>query len=67
MRVQESAERHQARVKSRRASFAAPGKDSREAEEIVQHRPSLGTPGIRAVTDWAACQAGFDRLSPFRA
>src|SRR6266404_1709979 len=67
MRVHERAKRQQTRIKSRRASFAAPGKDSRESKEIVRHRAAFGAPGIRAVTNRTACQADSDLFSPGRA
>lgn len=51
-------------MKSRRAGSAAPRKDSREAEEIVQRGPALGTPRARTVTNRAACRAGSDLFSP---
>lgn len=67
MRVQKRAKRHQARVKSRHAGFAAPRQDASETEEIVHRRPAPGTPGIRTMTNRAACRAGSDRFSPRKA
>jgi len=52
--VEESAERHQAGVKSRLAGFAAPRQDAREAQEIVQYRAPFGTPAIRTVANRTA-------------
>jgi hypothetical protein len=67
MRVQKCAKRHQPRVESRRARFAAPRQNSRNAEEIVHQRPALGAPGIRTMTKRTACRAGFDLCSPRKA
>ncbi len=64
VRIQESAKRHQARVKSRLAGFAAPRQDATETEEIVQHRAASGTPAIRTVANRTARRAGSDWLSP---
>jgi len=54
VRIQKCTERHQARVKSRRTSFAAPWQYSRNAEEVVHQRPAAGTPGIRTMTERTA-------------
>jgi len=64
MSIEQGAKRHQAGVKSQLAGFAAPRQDSRKTEEIVQHRPPLGTPAVRTVTNGTAYRAGADWRSP---
>jgi hypothetical protein len=67
MRVQECAKRHQPRVESRRAGFAAPRQYTCNGKEVIRYRPASGSSGIRTVTNRAACRAGSDRYSPHKA
>src|SRR5260370_35385688 len=64
MGVKQNAKRQKPRVKSRPASFAAPRQDAPNAEEIVSHRPALGTPAARTMARRAVNRGGPDRLSP---
>jgi len=67
MRVKKRAKRQRARVEPRGAVFAAPRQDSHDAEEMIQHRPALGTPAIPAVAYRAAYGTGVDHSSPSKA
>src|SRR5260370_40395210 len=65
MRIPHGAKWNRGRVKSCLARFASPRQDARDTEEIVEHRPAPGTPGVRGVTDRATGWDGPDQHSPF--
>jgi len=65
--VEQKTKRHGARVKSGLAGFAPPRQDARETQEMVVHRPALGTPAVRSMTNRAAYRLDPDLFSPARA
>jgi len=65
--VEQMTKWHGARVKTRFAGFATPRQDARETQEMVVHRPALGTPAVRSMTNRAAYRLDPDLFSPARA
>jgi hypothetical protein len=64
VRIKKIVQRLDPCAKSRFAPAAAPRQNSRQPKEMVLHRPTFGSPGIRDMTDRARDRAGSDGRSP---